>query len=298
MALKGRRRTKTRSKRRSKTRRKLRGGSFLKDITLCILSWKSPKTVRNTLETYKKTNLLNLITPCIYIQERTEETDLMAREYGIERIMGSSENVGILQAFIEMVEATTTPYFIFAECDFPVVQDEAQIKSVLDDCIKLITEENVKVIRLRDRYNPGKPLHSRTDLDVDDSGLEAHDYTNFVSKAEMVHFVKDPEKKLPGVFTVVDAPNYNNRWYICTYEHYHWSNNIYMAETKFLKEVVLRLIKESHSTGNESTDAKLNTLELIMSSSKNQFEKEKVASGPGLFMHKRIDDCLQYCDRA
>lgn len=297
MAVKGRRRTKLRSRRRS-TRRKQRGGASLKDITMCILSWKSPKTLRNTLDSYKDNNLLNLITPCIYIQERTEETDAVAREYGIENILGTTENVGILQAFVEMVEATTTPYFIFAECDFPVVHKEGQIRSVLHDCIKLITEENVKVIRLRDRYNPGKPLHSRTDLEIEDSQLEDHDYTDFISKAEMVHFVKDPEKKLPDVFTVVDAPKYKNRWYICTYEHYHWSNNIYMAETKFMKEVVLRLIKESQDAENNSTNGKLNTLERIMSSGKNQFEKEKIASGPGLFTHKRIDDCIQYCDRA
>ena len=65
-----------------------------------------------------------------------------------------------------------------------------------------------------------------------------------------------------------------------------------------MKEVILPLVKEKHENGDETTETLLNSLERVLTHNRNVFEKEKVASGPGLFTHKRLDDCVQYCDRA
>jgi hypothetical protein len=272
-----------------------KGGSSFKDITIGILCWRSPRTIRNTLESYKKNGLLELVHPFIYFQERSSDTDRLAEEYGIKDIIGTKENKGLLQAFIEMVNHVKTKYFIFAECDFELINDNKKVSDILNDCMKLMKENNIKVIRLRDRKNPGKPLHSRQSFDMSDSELEKQDFTDYIAKPEMVHFFDNPEEKVSDVFTIVDKPQYNYRWYMCDYKHYHWSNVIYMAETKFLKDVVIPIVLESRETQNGKNDELLNTFEQIMWAKRDRLHGYTVASGEGLFKHNRIDDCLQWC---
>ena len=42
-----------------------RRATKLKEITLAILAWKSPQTLKNTLESYKKHGLLKMVHPVI-----------------------------------------------------------------------------------------------------------------------------------------------------------------------------------------------------------------------------------------
>jgi len=275
------------------------GEGSLKDITLAVLTWNSPKTLKNTLDSYKKHGLLDMVHSTVYFQERKPADDAMAKKYGIDEVLGTSENVGVFDAFIAMIEACKTPYFLLAECDFELVNNRQRVRSVLEDCIKLMSEDDVKVVRLRDRYRPGKPLHSRGLIPVSDAKLELYDYSDYISKAEMVHFVKNPDKKLPGVFTVADQPRYHHKWYICDYKDYHWSTNVYIAKTDFLKDVIIKILKENISnSSNRNDEYKMNGIEHILWREKDRLNGYKIASGLGLFMHKRLDHCKQHCDQA
>ena len=277
-------------------RNSTRHAGNLKDITLVILTWKSPKTLKNTLDSYKKNGLIDMVTPMIYFQERTAADDELAKKYGIDRVLGTSENVGVLKAFIDIVKHVKTRYFILAEVDFMLVNNEAKTRKVLDDCIKLMKEEDVKYVRLRDRKNPGKPLHSRIMIPVDDSELENYDYNGYIHLAEIVHFIEHPDKKVPDVFKKLQPPAYNYNWYTCDFKDYHWSTNAYMADTKFLREVILPILKK-----HAKTDDKYNGIEMIMWVNTNNNDKlhgYKLATGEGLFKHIRLDNCVAHCDKA
>jgi hypothetical protein len=275
------------------TRRVQRGGEF-KNITIAILSWKAPQTIRNTLESYKQNNLLGLVKSLIYIQERTEEEEAVAAEYGIQKVLGTSENVGVLNAFIEMMRAVDTPYVIFAEDDFALLHDESKVRGVLADCMKLCSEKGVKYIRLRDRKNPGEPLYSRLELDVDDSKLEAHDYKDFPYKAEMVHFLDNPDQMLPDIFTAVNPPEFNYTWYLCDFTHSNWSSNIYMADMELIKNTILPILETSTNSTSTNFD-KYHSIERILVPTENKQKLDGIilATGEGLFTHHRLDGVSQ-----
>ena len=278
------------------TRRAQRGGS-LKDITIGILSWKSPLTLKSTLDSYRNNGLLDLVKSVIYFQERSHETDRIAREYGINKIIGTYENLGVLHAFLEIMKNVHTPYFIMAEADFKLIHNKEKTKKILTDCMKLIRENGVKYVRLRDRRDPGVPLHSRKLIPVGDDELDGYDFSDYISKPEMVHFFENPEEKVKDVFTVVGPPDFNYKWYLCDYEHYHWSTNIYIAETKFIKEVIIPiLLKHREVDMNGKNIDKINGIEPILWDNKYKLHGYKVASGEGLFKHIRLDDCVQHCD--
>lgn len=268
----------------------------MKDITLAILTWNSPKTLKNTLESYKKNGLLNMVTPMIYFQERTPEDDAIARSYGITKVLGTSKNVGVLEAFIDIVNNVKTPYFIMAEVDFVLVNHEEKTRKVLDDCIHLMMEKDVKYVRLRDRKNPGKPLHSRSQIPVSDDKLEDYDYNGYIHLPEIVHFIEHPDEKVPDVFTTVKPPEFNYKWYLCDFADYHWSTNAYIAQTKFLKDIILPILEKY-----TNTDDKYNGIETVMWLKGNNSEKlhgYKLATGEGLFKHARLDNCVAHCDEA
>jgi len=276
-----RRRTRRRAKRRysrkqkQKQQQKQQGGD-LKQITLGILSWKSPQTIRNTLESYKKNGLLEAVHPVIYFQERSSEDDALAKEYGIKDVMGGPGNTGIIGAMIELIQATKTKYFIFAECDFELVNDAATTKKILKEAVKLMEEKDIHLVRLRDKKQPGEPLGSR---DFAPKDLTNHVFDmSFPYKIEVVMFEGDvqPDKAFPGLFERID---YETPWYKTSSEHAPWSNNIFIAKTDFLKEKLLPLLEEHRDIPSTEMERKL-------------IEKLKdynVAAGHGLFKHNRMD---------
>lgn len=269
-----RRRTRRRLRRRT-VRRKQRGGN-LKDITLGILCWKSPQTIRNTLDSYKENGLLSMVHPILYFQERSEEDEELAKEYEIKDVMGGPGNTGIIGAMIELIQATKTKYFIFAECDFELVNDAATTKKILNEAVKLMEEKDVHLVRLRDKKQPGAPLGSR---DFAPKDLTNHVFdTSFPYKIEVIMFEGDvqPDKAFPGLFERID---YETPWYKTSSEHAPWSNNIFIAKTDFLKERLVPLLEKNReipSTRMENT--------LIQN-----LNGYNVAAGNGLFMHNRID---------
>jgi len=259
--------------------RKQRGGSDLKDITLGILTWKSPLTIRSTLESYKKNGLLEMVKPMLYVQERTPQDDALAKDYGIKTVMGGPTNTGIIGGMIEMIQATTTPYFIFAECDFKLVNDEATTKKILKEAMKLMEEKDVQLVRLRDKKRPGEPLGSRAFAPVPDEQLPNYTFdATFPYKIEVVMFPGDiqPDKAFPGLFERID---YDTPWYKTTSEHAPWSNNIFIARTDFLKEKLLPLLETNREMPSTSME------EYLI----HNLNGYSVAAGNGLFMHERDD---------
>lgn len=275
---------KTRRMRRRKhkghSRRQRGGSSDLKEITMGMLSWKSPLTIRNTLDSYKKNGLLTMVKPMLYFQERSPQDDALAKEYGITDVMGeSSTNTGIIGGMIEMIQATKTKYFIFAECDFELVNDEATTKKILSEAMKLMEEKDIQLVRLRDKKRPGEPLGSRAFAPVPDEELPNFTFdAGFPYKIEVVMFPGDiqPDKAFPGLFERID---YETPWYKTTSEHAPWSNNIFIARTDFLKEKLLPLLEKNRDMPSTS-------MERYLIENLNGYN---VAAGNGLFMHKRVD---------
>jgi len=282
-------RSKKRRYKRRSTRRTQRGGEFTQ-ITIAILTWKAPETIRNTLQSYKENNLLGLVKSILYVQERTAEDDALAADYGIQKVLGTSENVGVLKAFVEMMRQVDTPYVIFAEDDFFLPHDETKVRAVLADCMKLCSERGVKYVRLRDRKNPGDPLHSRLQLPVEDKDLEAHDYTDYIFKPEMVHFLDNPDQSLPHVFTAVNPPECNYQWYLCDFKDCNWSSTIYMADMGFIRDTMLPLL-ESNTNSMDSPLNKFSSIERIIGipENKQKLDGTILATGEGLFTHSRLD---------
>lgn len=257
-----------------------KGGNNLQDITLGILSWKSCKTLQNTLESYKNNGLLDLVNVFIYFQEIGDIEKKLAEKYSVPYI-GTPQNIGIQKGLIQMINNTNTKYFIFAENDFELIHNKDEVQKVFEDCIKLLENDDTNIIKLRDIQNPGEPNYSKWTYQSDYKDKE--NLQDFPYKLEALSYIDSPETVFPGKYTII---NYNYKWYKSSSKDNKWSNNIFMAKTQWMKDKIIPLI-----------DLARNNTKNIYIFENNLIENLKdynLAAGMGLFKHNRLErgDCL------
>lgn len=249
------------------------------DIEIGYLSWKSHITLRNTLKSHKYNNLLTLLKyKNIFFQEISQYDKEISMDYNLN-ILGSDINIGILDAFLILINQSKGKYFIFCENDFELIHDINTTKQVLNDCINLIENYNINIVKLRDRNNPGIPLYSRPKI-KDGENIEDIIYEDtYPYQLESVHWLQNPEKIFKNTLKKVSL-NYD--WFITNEKSNIWSNNIFIAKTNWLKENVINIIEKYK---NNDDNRKFQQLEEILI----KYLKFNIAGGPGLFTHNRID---------
>jgi len=129
-----------------------------KDITIGYLSWKKHDVFRETLKSHRENGLFDAIPPknrLIIFQEISNEDIKIAEEFKC-KYTGNSSNIGILNAFIQMVKKCETEYFIFCENDFILMENsDLNIKKTLDDVISILKENENSKVKLSNSKNPG-----------------------------------------------------------------------------------------------------------------------------------------------
>lgn len=237
-------------------------------MTIGILSWGAPQTLRNTLESYRRFGLDQLDDDkYIFFQEITEEDNKIAKEFGYTPY-GSTINIGIAEAYKQMVENADGEYFLFLENDWELVEDA---KGRIIAGQTLLQRAHADVVRYRSRSNPGAPLwtlqfafreHERPShmLDAVHWGNDNH-LTRNLGFEEFSVISKETEWK-PEPFWITGANKAN------------WTNNPHMAKTDFLRKSVLPRIEGD-----------------IEISIQDWWQQQpfRVAMGEGLFTHNRLD---------
>jgi hypothetical protein len=262
----------------------------MNNISIGYLSWKRHTILNQTLLSHKNNGLFDLIKQenrYIFFQEFSEEDKKIANNYKCN-YFGDKENIGILNAFIKLVEKCETEFFIFSENDWFLVENKEITNKILEDCVELLKNNKCDIIKLRHRTKHGKPLYSKPKNT--DEWLKQN-INCFPYKLESLSWIEKPNEAYNNLFT--EFKN-NYTWYITTLQHQLWSNNIFIAKTSYLKEIVLPLIKHF-----ETKNDKYLGLENILINYKNfysnnetlnnvinLFKKTKIGAGEGLFEHK------------
>lgn len=251
------------------------------DIEIGILSWKSYKTLTNTLESHQNNGLYNIIKKkTIYYQEIKEKDVDIAKKYNFN-ILGSPDNIGIMYAFLELIKNSKCKYFIFAENDFELVHNEEETRSILQDCINLLDNYNIDIVKLRDRKKPGAPLHSRPRLKEGETYENIRYSDNHPYQLESLHWLENPDKIFKNTLKKVTL---SYHWFTTNQKYQRWSNNVFIAKSEWLKITIPNLI-DTYLHQYSSHDVKYALLEKILIDHLNF----TVAAGIGLFTHNRID---------
>lgn len=240
-------------------------------ISVGILSWHSDHSLKNTLESYKRNGLFDVVSDVtILFQEVRSQDRYLANQFNIPYI-GLDKNVGIGKAFVTLCEQADHPYVLLLEDDWELSTNIVKVKESLSSALKMI-EHGTDVVRLRSRKNPGYPLYSQEPYYGKE--LEHYDPTiNLISPHlfESIHWIENPEEKFPNMISTEKGH------YITTSRWSNWTNNPCLYKKRFYIDTVNNFI---------NNEGLLLEPEISYWWARQNY---KIAWADGLFTHNDID---------
>lgn len=270
--------------------------NYKKKFTIGYLSWKKHTIINKTLESHRKNGLFDIIPKenrIIFFQELGNTEIDIADKYECNYI-GDKNNIGILKAFINLVEACQTEYFIFCENDFILLDNtnEYSIIKSFEDIEEILEENYTAQIKLSNLKNPGY-LYS-TPTNKEEWIYQNQD--NYPYKVESFSWINEPDKFYKNILVL----NKNYKWYKVNYKDQLWSNHIYACNTSYLKEIIIPILKFNYDTNND-LDTSYQGLEdtlcfpeniinknIHIDSLINKLKERVIFSGGGNFYHNKI----------
>lgn len=240
-------------------------------VTVGILTWRSYDTLRNTLSSYKNNGLLDIVDEVIVFAQDLSSLELdICREFSTEtlqiKIIGSSGNIGIGNAFKHLVHYSTNKYVLILENDWVLIEDRSMTRSQIDDGIKLLLTKQADFIKYRSRNNPGEPLYTRQF-----AGREMDSPPHLF---ECVHWREHPDKDYPD--KIFKISGLYSDWYVCDSKWANHTNNPFMVTKDFYNNNIAPF-------SGQGVDLEGNIFEWW------QQQGFKVAHSTGLFKHERLD---------
>lgn len=257
-------------------------------LAICILSWKSHKTLLKTLESYKKSNLFNYADEnLIFFQEISAKDIEIANRYGLN-YMGSEKNLGIENAWQTILENVKSPFVLFLEADCPLIEPEEEVQKQIATSIDLLKSDIVDIVRLRHRYETGYKFNILQKYkDFYGSGLK-NTLLRWLrpGKAKRllgasIYANENPEQIHPKEIT-----KYNPTTYITSSKNMNWTNQSVMFKKELMLEQLLPYIRTHPSSRT------LNGFQDMEKSLNCRWWRQqdyKIAIGKGLFTHVRWD---------
>lgn len=238
-------------------------------VSIGILSWNSSQTLRNTLDSYKKNGLLDLVNDVtIFFQEVSEDDKKIANEYKIPFI-GIDQNIGIGEALIKLTELARTDNILLLEHDWELIENKETTFERLSDGLELINN-GYDVVRYRHRRNPGYPLYTYQAY----KGKELNNYQPIIELEsphlmESIHWIENPEIEFP------DKISKEKNYFTSTSRWSNFTNNPCI----YRKEFYLNTIYPFKGKGQHLEN------DISYWWARQNF---KIAWGEGLFMHNDI----------
>lgn len=245
-------------------------GNIMIPLSIGILSWRSNKSIRATLDSYKINGLLNLSNDITILFQEARPKDIqLAKKYGI-KFIALDENIGIGQAFKRLAIEAKERNILLLEHDWNLVEDAPFTKDHLSAAIDLI-DKGVHCVRLRHRHKFGFPHYSidrykGEELTYFDDWIQLH-HPHLI---DALHWEADPELKWPNFFEK------QNNFYIVDSSIGNWTNNPCIFNKDFYLNTIERF-------AGEGIDLEKN---ISYWWARQNF---KIAQGQGLFEHNDID---------
>lgn len=234
------------------------------NLSIGILSWRSPLTLENTLVTYNESGLLHMVNDVtMFIQEADTRNIQIAESFGIPYI-ASPTNIGIGKAFNALCESAETDTIMILEDDWCNIEDTDTTYSRLAYAHAALHLEIANVVKLRHRRDPGDPLYTRQF-----AGREMDSPKHLF---ECCHWREDPDLDFPDIISKDIA----NNLYLCDSRYANHTNNPCMWMKDFYLENISRFAGDG----------------VALEGAIDGWWQEQgfeVAHGEGLFKHWRID---------
>lgn len=242
-------------------------------ISIGILSYNAPQTLRHTLTTYKNSQLLYSTDDIFCIIQKSEkqvEEKLICEEFNIRAIL-MPDNGLMSSGFKAIYNNAKYENILFLENDFCTYHADHDVEYYLDKSISLL-DHNMQYIRGRSRTNPGNPNHAKQNL----CNIKPDIFIKSKHLSECIYWVDNPELLYPTKIqkiSSIDEP----AWYCSSSSSCNYTNNPYICKKSFFKYSIYPYLDNNHN------------IETILTPIWSR-QNHRCAFGFGIFTHDRIKE--------
>jgi hypothetical protein len=250
-------------------------------ISVGILSWKSKKTLINTLESYRNNGFFDIVDEIlIFFQEIDNEDIEIAKKYNIKYV-GYNSNVGIGLGLLKLAQTLNNNIILLLENDWVLSESQKITHNRLSSGINLINSNSINMVKYRHRANPGYPLFTynvyyKNELNHYDDVIQL----TSPHLLDSLHWC-DPSILFP------DHISKKDEYFISSSRWANWTNNPCMFNKNFYINYASQFIIKPNSLNPYNTPIGQITSEGEISYAWSR-ENFMVAQGSGLFTHKDI----------
>jgi hypothetical protein len=244
------------------------------NISLGLLSYNAPNTLKQTLQSYKDSGLLDISNDVFAILQKSDKQDKEAQvceKYNI-RYINLPDNGKMASGFKAIYENAKNEIIVFLENDFVNYSTKQEALEFLKNSINFIEKQNIDLIRARSRKNSGEPNYGRQLF----SHISPNEFVNHKYLADCIYWLDNPELIYPDKIKKIKPLIGNDDWYTSSSKSCNWTNNALVTSKKFFKEAVLPHLSGSDNIEDSFTDIWAQ-------------QDYKCVFGPGLFTHERLD---------
>jgi hypothetical protein len=200
------------------------------DISIGILAWRTPKTLKATLESYRKSGLFNISRDITLFLNEVHPEDLeLANEFQV-KVIANDKNVGIHQALQHLIREAKCPVFLFLEGDFKSIESEFVTRGRLAAGFEALVSGECDVVRYRHRKNYGEPNYSVQHF----QGNELSNGFNHLLNS--IYWRDRPDLDFPDHVNSLTIGS--ERWYTASSKNANFTNNPCLYRTIFFKDIV------------------------------------------------------------
>ncbi len=207
------------------------------NLSIGILTHRSPVTLYNTFLSYKASGLFDCIDDifCVIQPSDKSHQELAVCSYFDVRSVIESENGMMAWGIKRIFEEANYDNVLFLESDFRCIVSKEIVKDMLGYAVKSISTKETDVIRLRSLKYPGHPIQAKSFI-----GKELLDSNNRRQLYLCTHYLREPEKQFPEHISVVKE---NPNVYKMSSKHCVYTNNPTIVSKSFYMKHILPYIQ-------------------------------------------------------
>jgi hypothetical protein len=248
-------------------------------LSIGILTWNSPNTLRHTLTTYKTSGLLEVsddVFVVIQNSEKQAEEEVVCNDFGLRSVL-LPDNGRMGSGYKAIYENAKHEYLMLLENDWIINVDRDSINYFFTNAIDFL-RNGYDVVRARSRSNPGLPnacVYWWSTSPPERIMNEGPDYLS-----ECMYWIDDPELEFPDhiakIDSVIPPSNHGEYWYTTTSRNCNHTNNPCIYKKTFFQNAILPYCVSGNAIEDQLHDIWAK-------------QDYKCVFGFGLFTHERHD---------